>query len=137
MLEKIGLPQKPSLRGNNWVADASHCQGCSAQFTFLNRKVTPILSHSWFGCLFLFVVMLEKGVVKCITFLQLERKTMISPIDVEFYMNISDISKPLKSHSFIHTRFIICRAYHYASWFMASVFWNFVCIYDLTVFMLG
>ncbi|RDX81946.1 Hepatocyte growth factor-regulated tyrosine kinase substrate, partial [Mucuna pruriens] len=38
MLEKIGLPPKPSLRGNNWVVDASHCQGCSAQFTFINRK---------------------------------------------------------------------------------------------------
>ncbi|KAM7525183.1 hypothetical protein LguiA_015085 [Lonicera macranthoides] len=38
MLEKIGLPPKPSLRGNNWVADSSHCQGCSSQFTFINRK---------------------------------------------------------------------------------------------------
>ncbi|OIV94586.1 hypothetical protein TanjilG_25648 [Lupinus angustifolius] len=38
MLEKIGLPPKPSVRGNNWVADASHCQGCSCQFTFINRK---------------------------------------------------------------------------------------------------
>nr|GMD11417.1 nucleoprotein TPR [Ipomoea batatas] len=38
MLEKIGLPAKPSLRGNNWVVDASHCQGCSSQFTFVNRK---------------------------------------------------------------------------------------------------
>ncbi|CAA2978143.1 nucleo TPR [Olea europaea subsp. europaea] len=38
MLEKIGLPPKPSLRGNNWVTDASHCQGCSAQFNFINRK---------------------------------------------------------------------------------------------------
>ncbi|KAL6207046.1 hypothetical protein ACLB2K_024291 [Fragaria x ananassa] len=38
MLEKIGLPPKPSLRGNNWVVDASHCQGCSSQFTFINRK---------------------------------------------------------------------------------------------------
>ncbi|XP_055961293.1 uncharacterized protein LOC126658415 isoform X2 [Mercurialis annua] len=38
MLEKIGLPVKPSLRGNNWVVDASHCQGCSSQFTFINRK---------------------------------------------------------------------------------------------------
>ncbi|KAG8369661.1 hypothetical protein BUALT_Bualt14G0037000 [Buddleja alternifolia] len=38
MLEKIGLPPKPSLRGNNWVVDASHCQGCSSQFTFMNRK---------------------------------------------------------------------------------------------------
>ncbi|KAL2485991.1 phosphoinositide binding [Abeliophyllum distichum] len=26
------------MRGNNWVDDASHCQGCSAQFTFINRK---------------------------------------------------------------------------------------------------
>ncbi|XWS19492.1 hypothetical protein CRYUN_Cryun31cG0020700 [Craigia yunnanensis] len=38
MLEKIGLPTKPSLRGNNWVVDSSHCQGCSSQFTFINRK---------------------------------------------------------------------------------------------------
>ncbi|KAM5588543.1 hypothetical protein ABKV19_006815 [Rosa sericea] len=38
MLEKIGLPAKPSLRGNIWVVDASHCQGCSSQFTFINRK---------------------------------------------------------------------------------------------------
>uniref|UniRef100_A0A7N1A301 FYVE-type domain-containing protein n=1 Tax=Kalanchoe fedtschenkoi TaxID=63787 RepID=A0A7N1A301_KALFE len=38
MLEKIGLPPKPSLRGNTWVVDASHCQGCAAQFTFINRK---------------------------------------------------------------------------------------------------
>ncbi|KAI9077157.1 hypothetical protein K1719_040863 [Acacia pycnantha] len=38
MLEKIGLPPKPSLRGNTWVDDASHCQGCSSQFTFINRK---------------------------------------------------------------------------------------------------
>ncbi|MBA0569523.1 hypothetical protein Golob_003244 [Gossypium lobatum] len=32
MLEKIGL------RGTHWVIDASHCQGCSSQFTFINRK---------------------------------------------------------------------------------------------------
>ncbi|KAK4425265.1 Vacuolar protein sorting-associated protein 27 [Sesamum alatum] len=38
MLEKIGLPAKPSLRGSAWVVDASHCQGCSSQFTFINRK---------------------------------------------------------------------------------------------------
>ncbi|KAI4351168.1 hypothetical protein L6164_005548 [Bauhinia variegata] len=38
MLEKIGLPPKPSLRGNNWVVDGSNCQGCASQFTFLNRK---------------------------------------------------------------------------------------------------
>lgn len=38
MLEKIGLPAKPSLRGNNWVIDATHCQGCSSHFTFINRK---------------------------------------------------------------------------------------------------
>ncbi|ONK70352.1 uncharacterized protein A4U43_C05F32840 [Asparagus officinalis] len=38
MLEKIGLPSKPSMRGGNWVVDASHCQGCSSQFTFINRK---------------------------------------------------------------------------------------------------
>lgn len=39
MLEKIGLPPKPSMRGGNWVVDASHCQGCASQFTFINRKV--------------------------------------------------------------------------------------------------
>ncbi|KAG6515506.1 hypothetical protein ZIOFF_025929 [Zingiber officinale] len=39
MLEKIGLPAKPSMRGGSWVVDASHCQGCSSQFTFINRKV--------------------------------------------------------------------------------------------------
>ncbi|KAH0969976.1 hypothetical protein GBA52_022132 [Prunus armeniaca] len=38
MLEKIGLPAKLSLRGNNWVVDASHCQRCTSQFTFINRK---------------------------------------------------------------------------------------------------
>lgn len=38
MLEKIGLPPKPSLRGNTWVVDASHCQGCASLFTFINRK---------------------------------------------------------------------------------------------------
>ncbi|KAM1818465.1 hypothetical protein PS2_000222 [Malus domestica] len=38
MLEKIGLPAKPSLRRNTWVVDCSHCQGCSSQFTFINRK---------------------------------------------------------------------------------------------------
>ncbi|MBA0723948.1 hypothetical protein Golax_004489 [Gossypium laxum] len=43
MLEKIGLPAKPSLRGNNWVVDASHCQGCSSQFTFINRKKRMVL----------------------------------------------------------------------------------------------
>lgn len=26
------------MRGSNWVVDASHCQGCSSQFTFINRK---------------------------------------------------------------------------------------------------
>ncbi|CAL9015063.1 unnamed protein product [Prunus brigantina] len=39
MLEKIALPAKPSLRGNTWVVDASHCQGCTSQFTFINRKL--------------------------------------------------------------------------------------------------
>ncbi|TVU29505.1 hypothetical protein EJB05_21072 [Eragrostis curvula] len=38
MLEKIGLPPKPSLRGATWVVDASHCQGCSAQFSLFTRK---------------------------------------------------------------------------------------------------
>lgn len=38
MLEKIGLPAKPSMRGANWVIDASHCQGCSSPFTLFNRK---------------------------------------------------------------------------------------------------
>ncbi|XP_020575553.1 uncharacterized protein LOC110021411 [Phalaenopsis equestris] len=42
MLEKIGLPPKPSMRGANWVIDASHCQGCSSQFTFFNRKISPL-----------------------------------------------------------------------------------------------
>ncbi|KAL4388972.1 hypothetical protein GQ457_09G001620 [Hibiscus cannabinus] len=32
MLEKIGF------RGTTWEVDASHCQGCSSQFTFINRK---------------------------------------------------------------------------------------------------
>ncbi|KAK4406103.1 UNVERIFIED_CONTAM: hypothetical protein Sangu_1145600 [Sesamum angustifolium] len=43
MLEKIGLPPKPSLRGSSWVVDASHCQGCSSQFTFINRKWVMML----------------------------------------------------------------------------------------------
>ncbi|XP_057550394.1 uncharacterized protein LOC130828430 [Amaranthus tricolor] len=38
MLEKIGLPLKPLSRGHNWVVDAPHCQSCSSQFTFINRK---------------------------------------------------------------------------------------------------
>ncbi|KAL6634640.1 hypothetical protein ACP70R_027311 [Stipagrostis hirtigluma subsp. patula] len=38
MLEKIGLPPKPSLRGATWVVDASHCQGCSVQFSLFTRK---------------------------------------------------------------------------------------------------
>ncbi|CAL4968547.1 unnamed protein product [Urochloa decumbens] len=38
MLEKIGLPPKPSMRGATWVVDASHCQGCSAQFSLFTRK---------------------------------------------------------------------------------------------------
>ncbi|BBH00861.1 phosphoinositide-binding protein [Prunus dulcis] len=38
ILEKIGLPAKPSLRGNTWVVDASHCQECTSQFTFINRQ---------------------------------------------------------------------------------------------------
>ncbi|KAF3340517.1 rootletin-like protein [Carex littledalei] len=38
MLEKVGLPAKPSMRGASWVVDASHCQGCASQFTFINRK---------------------------------------------------------------------------------------------------
>ncbi|KAI5080582.1 hypothetical protein GOP47_0003765 [Adiantum capillus-veneris] len=36
MLEK--LPPKPSLKGNEWVSDASLCQACSSAFTFFNRK---------------------------------------------------------------------------------------------------
>ncbi|GMJ04175.1 hypothetical protein HRI_004086700 [Hibiscus trionum] len=32
MLEKIGL------RGTTWEVDSLHCQGCSSQFTFINRK---------------------------------------------------------------------------------------------------
>ncbi|KAL0388212.1 UNVERIFIED_CONTAM: hypothetical protein Sradi_2703000 [Sesamum radiatum] len=50
MLEKIGLPPKPSLRGSSWVVDASHCQGCSSQFTFINRKVSRIRPVYWFHC---------------------------------------------------------------------------------------
>eukprot|EP00249_Psilotum_nudum_P024090 c29088_g1_i1 orf=1487-4636(-) len=38
MLEKIGLPPKPSARGSSWVVDASHCQLCTSQFTLFNRK---------------------------------------------------------------------------------------------------
>lgn len=38
MLEKVGLPPKPALKGNEWVLDASHCQGCSSAFSFFNRK---------------------------------------------------------------------------------------------------
>ncbi|KAJ4802071.1 FYVE zinc finger containing protein [Rhynchospora pubera] len=38
MLEKLGLPPKPSMRGATWVLDASHCQACSSHFSFLNRK---------------------------------------------------------------------------------------------------
>ncbi|CAN6273253.1 unnamed protein product [Urochloa humidicola] len=38
MLEKIGLPPKPSMRGASWVVDASHCQGCSVQFSLFTRK---------------------------------------------------------------------------------------------------
>ncbi|XP_021825811.1 E3 ubiquitin-protein ligase PIB1-like [Prunus avium] len=38
MLEKIGLKAKPSLGGNTWVVDASHSQGCTSQFTFVNRQ---------------------------------------------------------------------------------------------------
>jgi FYVE zinc finger len=38
MLEKIGLPAKPSMRGASWVVDASHCQTCASQFSFINRK---------------------------------------------------------------------------------------------------
>lgn len=49
MLEKIGLPPKPAMRGSNWVVDASHCQGCSSQFTFINRKVSLSLSQD-LGC---------------------------------------------------------------------------------------
>ncbi|KAI3817278.1 hypothetical protein L1987_11067 [Smallanthus sonchifolius] len=37
--KSISSPPKPSLRGNNWVIDATHYQGCSSQFTFINRKV--------------------------------------------------------------------------------------------------
>ncbi|XP_006655946.3 uncharacterized protein LOC102702665 [Oryza brachyantha] len=38
MLEKIGLPPKPSMRGASWVVDATHCQGCSVQFSLFTRK---------------------------------------------------------------------------------------------------
>jgi hypothetical protein len=51
MLEKIGLPPKPSLRGATWVVDASHCQGCSAQFSLFTRKViaSGFPLHQWFS----------------------------------------------------------------------------------------
>ncbi|TQD77270.1 hypothetical protein C1H46_037211 [Malus baccata] len=68
MLEKIGLPPKPSLRGNTWVVDASHCQGCSSQFTFINRK------FSIFGCrkiaafLVLYVDSAKIGILRFLAF---------------------------------------------------------------------
>jgi hypothetical protein len=43
MLEKIGLPPKPSMRGASWVVDATHCQGCSVQFSLFTRKVFDYL----------------------------------------------------------------------------------------------
>ena len=62
MLEKIGLPARPSLRGNNWVVDASHCQGCSSQFTFINRKVRLwFFSYSIFK---FFFFLLKHGVCR-------------------------------------------------------------------------
>lgn len=38
MLEKIRFAAMPSLRATNWEIDAPNCQGCSSQFTFINRK---------------------------------------------------------------------------------------------------
>ncbi|EFJ23988.1 hypothetical protein SELMODRAFT_442739 [Selaginella moellendorffii] len=38
MLEKIGLPPRPSARGRTWVVDASHCQNCASPFSIFNRK---------------------------------------------------------------------------------------------------
>ncbi|KAG6551622.1 hypothetical protein Mapa_006701 [Marchantia paleacea] len=38
MLEKIGLPAKPSAKGKTWVIDASSCQTCQGAFTMFNRK---------------------------------------------------------------------------------------------------
>ncbi|KAL2635639.1 hypothetical protein R1flu_007118 [Riccia fluitans] len=45
MLEKIGLPAKPSAKGNTWVIDASSCQGCQGVFTMFNRKVIAMLPY--------------------------------------------------------------------------------------------
>lgn len=73
MLEKIGLPPKPSLRGNTWVVDASHCQGCSSQFTFINRKV-DFSYHFSFGLIFF---SWRRFLSKHRNFSQLERRPMI------------------------------------------------------------
>lgn len=43
MLEKIGLPPKPSMRGATWVLDASNCQGCAAQFSLFTGKVINLV----------------------------------------------------------------------------------------------
>ena len=50
MLEKIGLPPKPSMRGATWVVDASHCQGCSVQFSLFTRKVISCFLYLLLPC---------------------------------------------------------------------------------------
>uniref|UniRef100_A0A0E0K1P0 Uncharacterized protein n=1 Tax=Oryza punctata TaxID=4537 RepID=A0A0E0K1P0_ORYPU len=51
MLEKMGLPPKPFVRGTSWVVNATHCQGCSVQ---LFNSPCSLGSH------FLFVASLPK-----------------------------------------------------------------------------
>ncbi|CAN5964183.1 unnamed protein product [Sphagnum jensenii] len=38
VLEKLGLPPKPSARGHSWTTDAANCEGCSSTFSLFNRK---------------------------------------------------------------------------------------------------
>jgi len=100
MLEKIGLPPKPSLRGNNWVVDASHCQGCSSQFTFINRKVDFDYHFS-----FRLILFSRRGFhCKYRNFLQLERRPMIYiPFRMlDFMWVFQEISKSLNFRSFIN-----------------------------------
>ncbi|KAM3331308.1 hypothetical protein ACQJBY_027362 [Aegilops geniculata] len=47
MLEKIGLPPKPSMRGATWVLDASICQGCAAQFSLFTWKIGKAGGEKW------------------------------------------------------------------------------------------
>ncbi len=53
VLEKLGLPPKPSARGHSWTTDAANCEGCSSTFSLFNRKVPDLtlslsLSHIFF-----------------------------------------------------------------------------------------